>query len=277
MLNIKSKVKLNNGVEIPWFGLGTFRAQGDETVSAVKEAISLGYIHIDTAFIYGNEKEVGQGIRESGIKREDLFVTTKLWTGDHGYETSLKAIETSLENLGLDYVDLYLVHWPVESKLHSTWKAMEEIAQKGLSRAVGVSNFTPRLLDELKEKSSFIPAVNQVEYQPFLNQKELLAYCQKAGIQLEAYSPLTRGRKLDNPTLVKVAEKYEKTAAQILLRWDLQTEVVTIPKSVTPSRIAENANIFDFELAQEDMAILNNMDENLRFIHPDFAPAEWKK
>lgn len=277
MLDIHSKVKLNNGVEIPWFGFGTFRAEGEETVMAVKEAIKLGYIHIDTALIYGNEKEVGQGIRESGIAREDLFVTTKLWRADQGYESSLKAIETSLENLGLDYVDLYLIHWPVESKLHSTWKAMEEIAKKGLSHSVGVSNFTPRLLEELKEQSNLVPAVNQVEYQPFLNQKELLAYCQAEGIQLEAYSPLTRARKLDDPTLMKIAGKHGKTVAQVLLRWDLQTEVVTIPKSVTPSRIAENAAIFDFSLDTDDMAILGNMNEDLRYIHPDWAPPEWNK
>lgn len=275
MLNIQSTVKLNNGVEIPRLGFGTFRAVGKETTMAVKEAIRVGYIHIDTALIYGNEKEVGAGIRESGVPRKDLFITTKLWRSDQGYETSLKAVETSLENLGLDYLDLYLIHWPVEEKLHETWKAMEEIAKKGLSRAVGVSNFTPRLLDELKEKSNFIPAVNQVEYQPFLNQKELLAYCQNEGIQLEAYSPLTRGNKLSDPRLVKIAEKHGKTAAQILLRWDLQTDVVTIPKSVTPSRILENAQLFDFILDAEDMAVLGDMDENLRFIHPDFAPAEW--
>jgi diketogulonate reductase-like aldo/keto reductase len=277
MLDIGSKVKLNNGVEIPWFGLGTFRAEGQETVQAVKEAIKLGYIHLDTALIYGNEKEVGQGIRESGIAREDLFVTTKLWTGDQGYATTLKAIETSLQNLGLEYVDLYLVHWPVESKLHSTWKAMEEIANKGLSRAVGVSNFTPRLMEELKKESNLIPAVNQVEFHPFLNQIELQAYCRREGIQLEAYSPLTRGRKLDHPGLVKIAEKHGKTTAQILLRWDLEVELVTIPKSVTPSRIAENAEIFDFELDPEDMKYLNHLNENLRFIHPEWAPPEWKK
>lgn len=275
MLELQSTVKLNNGIEMPWFGLGTFRAEGEETVIAITEALQLGYIHIDTAFIYGNEKEVGRGIRESGVPREKLFVTTKLWTNDQGYKSSLKAIEKSLTNLGLDYVDLYLIHWPVESKLHDTWKAMEEIAQKGLSRSVGVSNFTPRLLEALKEQSDLVPAVNQVEYHPYLNQEELLDYCRKEGIQLEAYSPLTRARKLDDPKLVQIAEKHAKTAAQVLLRWDLQTEVVTIPKSVTPSRIAENADIFDFILDQEDMAILGKMNEDLRFIHPSFAPSEW--
>lgn len=277
MLDIRSTVKLNNGVEIPWFGLGTFRAEGAETVMAVKEAIRLGYRHIDTAFIYGNEKEVGQGIRESGIAREDLFVTTKLWTGDQGYQNSLQAIEKSLSNLELEYVDLYLIHWPVEKELHPTWKAMEEIAQKGLSRAVGVSNFTPRLMEALKQESKLIPAVNQVEYQPFLNQKELLAYCRAEGIQLEAYSPLTRGKKLSHPTLMKIAARHGKTEAQVLLRWDLQTEVVTIPKSVTPSRIAENGEIFDFELDENEMQELGSLNEDLRFIHPDFAPPEWNK
>lgn len=275
MFDIRSKIQLNNGVEIPLFGLGTFRAVGDETVTAVKEAIKHGYIHLDTALIYGNEKEVGKGIRESGIAREDLFVTTKLWRDDQGYASTLKAVETSLDNLGLDYLDLYLIHWPVEEKLHDTWKAMEEIAQKGLARAVGVSNFTPRILRELKEGSDFIPAVNQVEFHPFLPQKELLAYCQQEGIQLEAYSPLTRGRMLDHPQLVQIAEKHAKTAAQVLLRWGLQMGVVTIPKSVTPERIIENASIYDFVLDDDDMQILNNLDQNLRFIHPDFAPAEW--
>lgn len=275
MFDIRSTIQLNNGVEIPLFGLGTFRAVGDETVTAVKEAILHGYIHVDTALIYGNEKEVGKGIRESGIAREDLFVTTKLWRDDQGYANTLKAVETSLDNLGLGYLDLYLIHWPVEEKLHETWKAMEEIAQKGLARAVGVSNFTPRILRELKERSNFIPSVNQVEFHPFLLQKELFSYCRQEGIQLEAYSPLTRGRMLDHPQLVQIAEKYAKTAAQVLLRWDLQMGVVTIPKSVTPARIIENASIFDFALDDDDMLILNGLDQNLRFIHPDFAPAEW--
>lgn len=274
-LTINSTVMLNNGVEMPLLGLGTFRAQGNESKRAVVDAVKAGYIHIDTAFIYGNEKEVGEGIRESGIARDKLFVTTKLWREDQGYESSLKAVETSLQNLGLEYLDLYLIHWPVEEKLHDTWRAMEEIQKKGFSRAVGVSNYTIRLLEELKSQSGFVPAVNQVEFTPFLYQKDLLDYCNEHGIRLEAYSPLTRGRRLDDASLVKVAEKHGKTAAQVLLRWDLQHGVVTIPKSVTTKRIIENADLFDFTLDNEDMQLLDSLDENARMIHPDFAPAEW--
>jgi len=275
-LTIHSTVKLNSGFDMPLLGLGTFRAEGKETVMAVKEALALGYRHIDTAMMYRNEKEVGRAIHESGVDRSEIFLTTKLASHEQGYRETWQAVEASLDNLGLDYLDLYLIHWPVESLMHDTWKAMREIAHKGLSRSVGVSNFTIRLLEELKTKSDFIPAVNQVEFHPFLYQQELLGYCRNAGIQLEAYSPLTRGRKLDDPRLVELAKKHHKTSAQILLRWNLEHGVVTIPKSVTPSRILENAALFDFALDQEEMAILNGMDENLRFIHPDSAPPEWK-
>jgi diketogulonate reductase-like aldo/keto reductase len=275
LLTIHSTVKLNSGFDMPLLGLGTFRAEGKETVNAVREALAVDYRHIDTAMMYRNEKEVGRAVRECGIDRANLFITTKLARDGQGYRETWQAVEASLENLGLDYVDLYLVHWPVESLMHETWKAMREIAHKGLSRSVGVSNFTIRLLEELKTESDLIPAVNQVEFHPFLYQKELLAYCRKAGIQLEAYSPLTRGRRLDDHRLFEIAEKHHKTTAQILLRWNLEHGVVTIPKSVTPSRIRENAALYDFALDQEDMAVLNDMDENLRFIHPDWAPREW--
>lgn len=274
-LAIHSKVKLNNGFDMPLLGLGTFRAEGKETAMAVREALAVGYRHIDTAMMYRNEKEVGRAIRESGIDRSELFVTTKLARDDQGYRETWQAVEASLENLGLDYVDLYLIHWPVERLMYETWKAMQEIAHKGLSRSVGVSNFTIRLLEGLKTESEFIPAVNQVEFHPFIFQEELLGYCRKEGIQLEAYSPLTRGKRLDDPRLVKIADKHNKTTAQILLRWNLEHGVVTIPKSVTPSRIRENAALYDFALDQEDMVALNAMDENLRFIHPDWAPPEW--
>jgi methylglyoxal/glyoxal reductase len=276
-LTIHSTVKLNSGFDIPLLGLGTFRAEGKEVVTAINEALAVGYRHIDTAMMYHNEKEVGRAVRESGIDRSELFITTKLARDGQGYRETWQAVEASLENLGLDYIDLYLIHWPVESVLHETWKAMREIAQKGLSRSVGVSNFTVRLLEDLKTESDFVPAVNQVEFHPFLYQKDLLAYCHKEGTHLEAYSPLTRGKKLDDPRLVKIAEKHHKTTAQILLRWNLEHGVVTIPKSVTPSYIRENAALYDFALDQEDMAVLNDMDENLRFIHPDVAPPEWNE
>ncbi|MCD4752667.1 MAG: aldo/keto reductase [Anaerolineaceae bacterium] len=275
-LTINSKIKLNNGVEMPLLGFGTFRAEGKDSRRSVREAIDAGYIHIDTALIYGNEEDVGRGIKDSGISRDKLFVTTKLWIADQGYDSSLKAIEKSLKNLQLDYVDLYLIHWPVEEKLHETWRAMEEIQRKGLSRAVGVSNYTIRLLEDLKKESDYIPSVNQVEFTPFLYQKELLDYCQNNGICLEAYSPLTRGKKLDDSRLVKVAEKHGKSTAQVLLRWDLQHEIVTIPKTVTSHRIIENADLYDFQLDHEDMTLLDSLNEDARMIHPaNHAPPEW--
>lgn len=275
-LNIQSTVQLNDGCTMPLLGLGTFRASGDEVVAAVKEALAIGYRHIDTAMMYGNEQEVGQAIRDSGVDRSEIFVTTKLARDDQGYRQTLQAVEASLDNLGMDYLDLYLVHWPVEPLLHETWKAMAEIAEKGLSRSVGVSNYTIRLLEALQTESSLIPAVNQVEFHPFLYQQKLLSYCRQEGIQLEAYSPVTRGRRLDDERLVQIAEKHNKTTAQILLRWNLEHQVVTIPKSVTPSHIRENAALYDFFLDTEDMAVLNDMNENQRFIHPDWAPPEWK-
>ena len=274
-LTIRSTVALNNNVTMPLLGFGTFAASGEDTKRSVRQAIEAGYIHIDTAYIYGNEKEVGLAIRDSGVKREDLFITTKLWRDDQGYESSLKAVETSLKNLGLDYLDLYLIHWPVEEKLHETWKAMVDIAEKGLSRAVGVSNYTIRLLEELKQQSNVVPAVNQVEFTPFLYQKELLQYCQQQGIQLESYSPLTRGRKLTDERLLSIGDKHGKSSAQVLLRWNLQHGVVIIPKSITHERIIENANLYDFALDEDDMQILDGMNENARMIRPDFAPADW--
>lgn len=276
-LDINTTTELNNGVAIPLLGFGTFAATGSEIYRAVREALDAGYVHIDTAYIYGNEKEVGAAIKDSGLPREALFITTKLWREDQGYDTALKAVHTSLRNLGLDYLDLYLIHWPVEDKMTDTWKAMETIASMGLGRAVGVSNFTIRLIEALAQTSALVPAVNQVEFTPFLFQKELLEFCRLREIQLEAYSPLTRGRKLDDDRLVVIAKKHGKTTAQVLLRWNLQQGVVTIPKSVTPHRIHENADLFSFELDADDMSQLNAMNENTRMIHPEWAPREWRE
>lgn len=263
--HLSDTVELNNGVRMPWLGLGVWKVEdGDEVIRAVSAALAHGYRSIDTAAVYGNEVGVGQAIRESGIKREELFITTKVWNTDHGFDNTLRAYETSLEKLGLDYVDLYLVHWPIKDTYRETWKALVKLYEEKRVRAIGVSNHHIHHLEAIIADTGVIPAVNQVEYHPLLTQKELLAYCKEKGIQLEAWSPLMRGH-LDHPTLTELARKYGKTPAQIVLRWDLQTGVVTIPKSVREERIRENADIFDFTLSEEDMAAIDAMNENRRF------------
>lgn len=263
--SIKDTVTLANGVEMPWFGLGVYKVQeGEEVISSVKAALECGYIHIDTATLYQNEIGVGQAVRASGIPREQLFITSKVWNDDQGYESTLKAYETSLKNLQMDYLDLYLIHWPVRGKFKDTWRAMEKLYKEGRVRAIGVSNFHVHHLKELLKEAEIKPMVNQIEYHPHLTQKEVHEFCKKEGIQLEAWSPLKRGTLLDEPTLVEIGQKYGKTAAQVILRWDLQNEVVTIPKSVKPHRIKENADIFDFRLSSEDMAKINALNKNER-------------
>lgn len=262
---INSKAKLNNGVEIPYLGLGVYKAKpGEETQNAVTYALEVGYRHIDTASLYGNERDVGIAVRNSSIPREEIFVTTKLWNDDHGYEKTLKACDESLGKLDLGYIDLYLVHWPVEGIRNETWKAMEKLYEEKKCRAIGVSNYTIKHLEELLEICNVVPAINQVEFSPYLYQKELLDFCNSHDIRLEAYSPLTRGRKLDDQKLVEIAGKYEKTSAQILIRWALQHEVIVIPKSSHKERIIENADVFDFEISQEDMEKLDSFNENFR-------------
>ncbi|UCZ53094.1 aldo/keto reductase [Bacillus shivajii] len=264
--HIHSTVTLNNGVEMPWLGLGVYKADGgNEVEEAVKEALKIGYRSIDTAAFYYNEQGVGEAIRQSGVPREEIFVTTKVWNDDQGYEETLKAFEESRQKLGLDVIDLYLVHWPVKGKYKETWRAMEKLYKEGKVRAIGVSNFNIHHLEDLLRDANVVPVVNQVEYHPLLTQEELHDYCKKHNIQLEAWSPLTRGRMFGAPVLVELGNKYGKSEAQIILRWDLQNEVVTIPKSVTPARIKENANIFDFALSDEDIEKLNACNENKRF------------
>ncbi|EEL48597.1 YtbE (Aldo/keto reductase YtbE) [Bacillus cereus Rock3-44] len=258
---------------MPWFGLGVFKVEdGPELVEAVKTAIKEGYRSIDTAAIYGNEKAVGEGIRagikEAGISREDLFITSKVWNSDQGFETTLAAYEESLKKLELDYLDLYLVHWPVEGKYKDTWRALEKLYKEGRVRTIGVSNFQIHHLKDVMEGAEVKPMINQVEYHPRLTQKELHAFCREQGIQMEAWSPLMQGQLLDNPTLQEVADKYGKTTAQIILRWDLQNEVVTIPKSTKEHRIIQNADIFNFELTKEDMEQIDALNENHR-VGPD--------
>jgi len=271
--NLQSTTILHNGVRMPWFGLGVFKVEeGTEVVHAVKTAIKHGYRSIDTAAIYGNEEGVGQGIREglaaSSLSREDLFVTSKVWNADQGYETTLAAFETSLEKLGLDYLDLYLIHWPVAGKYKETWRALETLYKAGRIRAIGVSNFQIHHLQDLMKEAEIKPMVNQVEYHPRLTQVELQTFCREQGIQFEAWSPLMQGQLLEDPELQEIASKYGKSIAQVILRWDLQQGVVTIPKSIKEHRIIENAAIFDFELTAEDMSRIDALNENHR-VGPD--------
>ncbi|WP_425335408.1 aldo/keto reductase [Salipaludibacillus daqingensis] len=257
---------LHNGVHMPWVGLGVYKVdKGDEVVQAVDAALKAGYRSIDTAAFYDNEEGVGQAIAESGVPRDDIFLTSKVWNDRHGYEETLAAFEESRKKLGVDVIDLYLIHWPVTGKHKETWRALETLYEEGKVRAIGVSNYLVRHLNELLKDAKIVPMVNQVEYHPWLQQPELHHFCKENNIQLEAWSPLTRGRKFDDPLLVKLSEKYGKSPAQILIRWDLQKQVVTIPKSVTPERIRANIDVFDFTLTGEEMTELNNYDVEERF------------
>lgn len=266
MINsVKDTALLNNGVKMPWLGLGVWQVEnGNEVTSAVKMAIKAGYLSIDTAAAYGNEEGVGKGIKDSGVPRSDLFITTKVWNTNQGYESTLKAFEESRKKLGLDYLDLYLIHWPVKGKYTETWRAFEKLYGDGAVRAIGVSNFQEHHLLDIFEASKIIPMVNQVELHPLLSQKKLRDFCKKHKIQIEAWSPLMQGH-FDIPLLNELAGKYGKSAAQIILRWDLQNEIVTIPKSVHEARIAENSNVFDFELSDDDMASIDELNRDKRF------------
>jgi diketogulonate reductase-like aldo/keto reductase len=263
-MTIHSTINLNNDVTIPILGLGTLHGHGSALSQAMALAFELGYRHFDTAKAYGNEQAVGDAIRASGFPRNEVFVTTKLWNTDHGYEQALTAIEDSLQRLGLTYVDLYLVHWPVSGQRSETWRAMETLYRAGKARAIGVSNFTERHLTELLAAADIVPAVNQIEFTPYLYQRGLQQFCERRGIRLEAWSPLTRGARLTDPQLIAIADRYGKTPAQVLLRWGLQHEVIEIPKAVSPPHLRENADIFDFTISQVDMTTLDRLDEGLR-------------
>jgi diketogulonate reductase-like aldo/keto reductase len=266
-LNLQSVGLLNNGVKIPRLGLGVYQAPpGESTLRAVKYALKIGYRHIDTAWLYGNEIDVGRAIRESCIEREEIFITTKVWNSDQGYQSTLEACDRSLKLLGLPYVDLYLIHWPVEGRGKDTWKAMIRLLNEGKTRAIGVSNFEVFHLQEIFQKFDVIPSVNQVEFHPFLFQEKLLEFCKNSNIQLEAYSPLTRGQRLNHHILVGLAKKYGKSSAQILIRWNLQHGLVVIPKSIHENRIRENIQVFDFQLEEADMKLLNSLNEDLHTI-----------
>jgi diketogulonate reductase-like aldo/keto reductase len=264
---------LNNGIEMPQLGFGVWQVPDDEAEQAVATALESGYRSIDTAAIYGNEEGTGKAIATSGIPREDLFVTTKLWNSDQGYDSTLRAFDTSLEKLGLDYLDLYLIHWPLPSrgKYIDTYKAFEKLYSDGRVKAIGVSNFYPEYLERLIEATSVIPAVNQIELHPQLQQHAAREYHAQQGIATEAWSPLGSGKGLlEVPAIVAIAQKHNRTPAQIVLRWHIQQGNVVIPKSVTPSRIRENIDVFDFSLDAEDIAAISALNEDRR-LGPDPA------
>ncbi|GAE28070.1 oxidoreductase [Halalkalibacter wakoensis JCM 9140] len=269
--SISDSVILNNGIEMPWLGLGLMKIVNErKMIEAVNAAFESGYRSLDTASYYNNEREVGEAIKSSGMQREEIFITTKVWNDEQGYESTLSAFERSRKKLGLDYVDLYLVHWPVTGIFHETWKACEKLYHDGYIRAIGVSNFQIHHLKSLLSNCKVKPVINQVEYHPRLTQKELRHYCNQTDIQMAAWGPLMRGRLFENPTLTELSQKYEKTIAQIILRWDLQNEIVTIPKSEKANRIKSNAKIFDFEIESEDMVIIDGLNTGERTgPHPD--------
>lgn len=263
-------LEMNDGHRIPQLGFGVFQVPAEDTTEAVSQALSTGYRSIDTAAAYGNEAGVGEAIRASGLPREDVFVTTKLWNSSHGHDRALRAFEKSLGRLGLDYVDLYLIHWPVPSRDQyvETWQALTEAKTDGRARSIGVSNFNIAHLERIIEATGVIPAVNQVELHPQFSQAELRRFHAEQGILTEAWSPLARGQLLDEPAIREIADQHRRSPAQVVLRWQVQLGNVVIPKSVTPSRIEENFRIFDFELSAEEMSAIDQLDQGQR-IGPD--------
>jgi len=260
-------VTLNNGLEMPKLGFGVWLVPDDEAETAVKNAIEVGYRSIDTAMVYKNEEGVGRAIATSDVPREELFITTKLWNSDQGYEETLKAFDESLERLGLDYVDLYLIHWPMpkEDKYVDTYKALEKLYHDGKVKAIGVCNFHIEHLQRLLDECDVVPVLNQVECHPYLQQAELKAFCKEHDIYLEAWSPLMNGKDvLNDEVIMGIAEVHGKTPAQVILRWHLQYDNIVIPKSVTPSRIKENFQVFDFQLTDEEMKKIAGLNRNHR-------------
>ncbi|GAB1768797.1 aldo/keto reductase [Priestia megaterium] len=262
---------LYNGVKMPWIGLGVWTEAREDATEAIKFAIKNGYRSIDTASAYANEEQVGRAVKESEIKREDIFIATKVANTDQGYESTLKAFEKSLELLKMDYIDLYLIHWPIEGKSLETWKALETLYKEKKVRAIGVSNFQINHLEELMNQADIKPMVNQVEYHPNLTRPELREYCMKHGIQMEAWSPLMRGQLNEHEVLKEIALKYKKSVAQVILRWNIQGNVVTIPKSFNEKRIIENSLIFDFELTDKEMEVIFALNQDKHLPPPDLS------
>ncbi|MBR5454057.1 MAG: aldo/keto reductase [Clostridia bacterium] len=275
---------VSNGVKMPCIGYGTWQTPDGETAkNCVKTAIQLGYRHIDTAAAYGNEASVGEGIRESGVSRDELFIATKHWISERGYEKTVKAVEDSLTRLGLDYLDLYLIHWPMVQKINEnweeinadTWRGFEKMYKDGKIRAIGVSNFLPHHLESLKKNSTIAPMVNQIEFHPGYSQKEVVDYCKKEGILVQAWSPLGSGAVLKDEFLAGIAAKYNKSVAQLCIRYAIQNDIVPLPKSTNAERIADNMKVFDFSISAEDMEKIANMDVlGYSGFYPDDAPAD---
>ena len=264
-LDLASRVTLNDGRTMPVLGLGTAGMNGGACRRAVRIALDLGVRLIDTASAYGNEREVGEALKASGVAREDVFLTTKVWTTEQGYESTLRACEASLRRLGTDYVDLDLIHWPVRGKRQDTWRALARLREEGACRSIGVSNYMVPHLDELRGSHPIVPAVNQIELSPFLVPSDVLDVCRQRGIAVEAYSPLTRGRRLNDPKIARLAERYGRTPAQVLIRWSLQRGFIVIPKAARPEHVRENANVFDVSLAESDMKALDALNEGRHF------------
>ncbi|PRZ00885.1 aldo/keto reductase [Marinilabilia salmonicolor] len=268
--DLKGTVELANGTRMPYLGLGVFQTPNNEIKNAVHAALDFGYRHIDTAAFYENEDGLGEAIKSHSISRKEIFITSKVWNTDQGYDETIRAFGESLKKLQTDYLDLYLVHWPIKGKYTDTWRALETLYEEGRIRAIGVSNFLQHHLEDVMATGKIVPMVNQMEFHPHLVQQDLIDFCKKHSIQYEAWSPLMQGGIFEIDLLKDLSEKYSKSIAQIVLRWDLQKGVVTIPKSVKKNRIEENASIFDFEISEEDMKKIDALDCNERIgPHPD--------
>ncbi|MGE7934507.1 aldo/keto reductase [Viridibacillus arvi] len=264
-MNITSTKTLHNGVEMPRFGLGVYKmTDREEAIQAMTTAIDTGYIAIDTASLYNNEVEVGEAVKASNVRREDLFITSKVWNADQGYDETLRAFETSLKKLDMDYLDLYLTHWAVPDKFKDTYRAIERLYDEKLLRATGVSNHQIHHLEEIFASANVKPMVNQIEVHPYLTQVEVRDFCTANDIAITAWSPLARGKIIDDAAITSIGQKYGKSAAQVVIRWHLQLGNIVIPKSVTPSRIKANAQVFDFELTNEDMQLISALNKNER-------------
>lgn len=267
----QNHITLNDGARIPQVGLGVWQTPNDEAAPAVKAALSAGYRHVDTAAVYENEEGVGEGIRQSGIDRPDIFLTTKLWNTEQGYDQTLKAFDASLKRLGTDYVDLYLIHWPSAHRglFVDTWKAFVKLKEEGRAKSIGVSNFYPEHIEKIVAETGVVPVINQIELHPDFQQREARAFHEKHGIATQSWSPLGQGKLLGHPAITDIAAKLGRTPAQVIIRWHIDNGLVVIPKSVTPSRINENFKVFDFKLSAEDRDTLNGLDDAGARIGPD--------